>query len=90
VSWIEAANQLEAWLEEAARLIDGEEVPGFDMPGPFDLSDTPDRATRLRVEGLLADADEAMTTLSLRKAEITQELEQANRLRKAGTGYLRF
>jgi hypothetical protein len=89
VTWTEAADLLEGVLEHISRLIDGEDLP--DLPGlaALNLEGVPDTATVERVRCLLADAEEAMAAISLRRAEIIQELAHGDRLRVAGAGYLR-
>lgn len=89
MTWAEAADLLEGVLEHTSRLIDGEDLP--DLPGlaTLDLEGTPDTATVERVRCLLADVEEAMAAISLRRAEIRQELAHGDRLRVAGAGYLR-
>jgi hypothetical protein len=90
LTWSEAADLLESFLEDAARLVDGEgptEVPEL---GPIELIDEPDPEVAARVTALLGDVEEALTALSLRRAEIKHELEQTDRLRSAGAGYLRY
>jgi hypothetical protein len=90
LTWSEAADLLESFLEDAGRLVDGEDLPEIPALGSIQLSDDPDPEVAARVAALLRDTEDAMTALSLRKAEIKQELEHTDRLRTAGTGYLRY
>ncbi|MGF1667818.1 MAG: hypothetical protein ACFCVC_16285 [Acidimicrobiia bacterium] len=90
LTWSEAADLLESFLEEAGRLVDGEELSEVPELGAIQLGDEPDPEVAARVAALLRDTEEALTALSLRKAEIKQELEHTDRLRSAGAGYLRY
>ena len=90
MTWEEAADLLELFLEDAARLADGED--GGELPdvSGIELDGQPDGDTEHRIIGLLADTEEAMAALALRKAEIRQEMDHMGRLRSAGAGYLRY
>lgn len=103
MTWAEAADLLEAFLEDAGRIIDGDlpEGDGTDALGsdalgagpldfPFEFTDEPDEATVIRLLGLIDDSNEALAMMSLRRAEIQQELGHNERLRAAGSGYLRY
>jgi hypothetical protein len=90
VTWSEAADMLEAFLEEAGNLVDGEEPPQMPSVGALEFIDSPDEALIIRVRSLLADTEEAIVALALRRAEIQQELDHTDRLRSAGAGYLRY
>jgi hypothetical protein len=88
--WTRAADALEATLEAAARMVDGEADASLPEVPHLDLSLAPERGERDRVTRLLADAEEAAATVAHRQAEITQELNQSNKLRVAGRAYLRY
>ena len=90
VSWAEAADLLESFLEEAGRLVDGDDVAGQPELGEFELTGSPRPEDAERLRRLLADTQEAMQALALRRAEIQQELDHTTRLRTAGAGYLRY
>lgn len=89
VTWQEAADLLRQYLEDSARIV--EEASTHELPPipAFELEGIPDPETEARIRSMLADANDAMEALALRKAEITQEIEHMNRLRTAGAGYLR-
>jgi hypothetical protein len=90
LTWVEAADLLESFLEEAGRLVDGEDLPEVPAFGTIRLIDEPDPDVAARVTTLIRDAEEALAALSLRRAEIEQELEHTDRLRSAGARYLRY
>ncbi len=90
LTWSEAADLLESFLEDAGRLVDGEDLPDLPALGTIQLIDQPDPEVADRVTTLLRETEEALTALSLRRAEIKHELEQTDRLRSAGAGYLRY
>lgn len=90
VTWAEAADLLETFLEETSRLVDGEDIADQPDLGEFTLTGDPEPEDIERVERLLADANDAMHALALRRAEIQQELDHTTRLRTAGAGYLRY
>lgn len=90
VTWDEAADLLELFLEDAARLADGEEPGELPDVGSVDLVGEPSEATEARILTLLSQTEEAMAALALRKAEIRQEMDHMGRLRSAGAGYIRF
>lgn len=90
LTWAEAADLLESFLEEAGRLVDGEDLPEVPEFGTIRLIDEPDPDVAARVTTLIRDAGEALAALSLRRAEIKHELEHTDRLRAAGAGYLRY
>ena len=58
--------------------------------GEFELTGSPRPEDAERLRRLLADTQEAMQALALRRAEIQQELDHTTRLRTAGAGYLRY
>lgn len=90
VTWAEAADLLETFLEEAGRLVDGGEIADQPDLGELQLTGIPGREDVERLRRLLADTEEAMRALALRRAEIQQELDHTTRLRTAGAGYLRY
>lgn len=89
MTWDEAAELLEVYLEDAARIVDGQtdrelpEIPQLDLDG------IPTPETEARIRALLADAEEAMALLAIRKAAMAQEITRTKRLKVAGAGYLR-
>jgi hypothetical protein len=89
MNWTEAAELLQQYLEEAARIVDGESLNELPEPPTLDVDGLPDPATETRIRSMLADAEEAMAALAIRKAEIAEEIAHMRRLKTAGTGYLR-
>lgn len=88
MTWSEACDLLEHLLEQSATLVDGEDAVIPDLPD-LEVDGVPDDQTLARLETLLSDARDALQTLTLRRAEIQQELEHTARLRNAGTRYIR-
>jgi hypothetical protein len=89
MTWDDAAELLQGYLEEAARIVDGESDRDLPEVPDLDLSGQPTPDTEARIRAMLADAEEAMATLAIRKAEIAQEIAHMRRLKTAGAGYLR-
>lgn len=89
MTWEEAADLLQEYLEDTARIVDGE-TPAALPPLPrFDIEGRPGPETEARIRALLADAEDAIATLAIRKAEVAEELTHMRRLKTAGAGYLR-
>ena len=89
MTWDEAAELLNVYLEHAAHIVDGEsDRPLPDVPD-LDLQGAPTPDTEARIRSMLTDAEEAMTALAIRKAEIAEEIAHMRRLKTAGAGYLR-
>ena len=89
MTWGEAAELLKHYLEEASRIIDAESDRELPEVPPLELDGWPSPGTEARIRALLADAEEAMTAMAIRKAEIAQEVAHMKRLKVAGAGYLR-
>ncbi len=90
LTWDEAADLLELFLEDAAGLADGEEPGELPDVGHVVLDGQPSEATEARIVTLLTQTEEAMAALAQRKAEIRQEMDHMGRLRSAGAGYIRY
>ena len=92
IDWDGAAASLEALLEHAARLVEGEvDAP---PPPPIDLkaialSPAPDRATIDQVRALLTQVPDAVQALEASKAAIAADLDELGRHRTAATAYTR-
>lgn len=88
MTWSDAADALQAALEHAGRLVDGEDPDAPVIP-QLDLTGLPDEATVVRLRELLAQVPGATSAVAEAKDAIGSQIAGLDRHRDVAGTYLR-